>query len=90
MNHKYNLIIGSFSAANNVTGIINPINEITELLHKYKALSFWDYDIAGCYIDINMTNTNNPSLSKDAVFISPHKFLAGPGSPGICHLIYQC
>ena len=83
MQHKYNLLIGSFAAANNISGIINPIDETTELLHKYDALSFWDYDIAGSYLDINMTNTNNPMLSKDAVFISPHKFLAGPGSPGL-------
>ena len=83
MKYKYNLTIGSFSAANNITGILNPVDQITELLHKYKALSFWDYDVAGCYVEINMTNTNNPMLSKDAVFISPHKFLGGPGSPGI-------
>ena len=83
MKNKYNLLIGSFTAASNVSGIIAPIDEITLLLHKYGALSFWDYATAGPYLDINMTNKDNPMLSKDAVFISPHKYLAGPGTPGI-------
>lgn len=41
------LKIGSFSAASNVTGIITDVNSITVLLHKYGALSFWDYSAAG-------------------------------------------
>ena len=83
MKYKYNLLIGSFTAANNVNGIINPIDQTTQLLHKYGALSFWDYDACGYHLDINMTNTNHPMLSKDAIFLSPHKFLGGPGSPGM-------
>ena len=30
-----------------------------------------------------MTNKTNPKLSKDAVFISTHKYLGGPGAPGM-------
>ena len=88
MKHKYNLIIGSFTAASNVSGIIAPIDETTLLLHKYGALSFWDYATAGPYLDINMTNKDNPMLSKDAVFISTHKYLAGPGAPGMFINVY--
>ena len=40
------------------------------------------HSIKGPYLDINMTNKDNPMLSKDAVFISTHKYLAGPGAPG--------
>eukprot|EP01083_Nonionella_stella_P087241 242609_1 len=83
LKQKYNLLIGSFTAASNVSGIIAPVDECTELLHKYGALSFWDYATAGPYLDVNMTNKSNPMLSKDAVFISTHKYLAGPGAPGI-------
>jgi len=83
MKQTYNLVIGSFSAASNVSGIIAPIDDITQLLHKYGALSFWDFATAGPYLDINMTNEQNPLLSKDAVFISTHKFLSGVNSPGI-------
>ena len=71
-------------------GIIAPIDETTLLLHKYGALSFWDYATAGPYLDVNMTNKENPMLSKDAVFISPHKYLAGPGSPGMLTEIVMC
>ena len=74
-------LIGSFSAASNVTGIISPVDEITALLHQYGALAFWDYAAAAPYLEINM----NPGsgLEKDAIFISTHKFIGAPGSPGI-------
>eukprot|EP01084_Bolivina_argentea_P169111 293184_1 len=83
MKHKYNLLIGSFSAASNVSGIIAPVDECTLLLKRYNCLSFWDYATAGPYMNVNMTNKQNHMLSKDAIFISPHKYLGGPGSPGI-------
>jgi selenocysteine lyase/cysteine desulfurase len=74
-------LIGSFSAASNVTGIISPVDEITTLLHQHGALAFWDYAAAAPYMKIDM---NSPGLAyKDAVFISTHKFVGGPGTPGI-------
>jgi len=75
------LLIGSFSAASNVTGIISPIDEITSILHQHGALAFWDYAAAAPYMNINMNPGNN--LHKDAIFISTHKFIGGPGTPGI-------
>ncbi len=74
-------LIGSFSAASNVTGIISPVDEITLLLHQYGALSFLDYAAAAPYINIDMNAPNG--LHKDALFISTHKFIGAPGSPGI-------
>ncbi|KRP18491.1 MAG: aminotransferase [SAR92 bacterium BACL16 MAG-120619-bin48] len=73
------LLIGSFSAASNVTGIKSDVAAITALLKQYGALVFWDYAAAAPYMRIDM-NGENP---KDAVFISPHKFIGGPGTPGI-------
>ena len=75
------ILIGSFSAASNVTGIIAPVDEITALLHRYGALSFWDYAAAAPYLKMDM----NPGegLHKDAMFISTHKFIGAPGTPGI-------
>jgi selenocysteine lyase/cysteine desulfurase len=81
------LKIGSFSAASNVTGIITDVDAVATLLHRHGALSFWDYAAAGPYLDIEM----NPDVCgphghlayKDAVFISPHKFIGGPGTPGV-------
>ena len=79
------LKIGSFSAASNVTGIISNTCDIADLLHRHGALSFWDFAAAGPYVDIQMypTCADHPLAHKDAVFISPHKFVGGPGTPGV-------
>ena len=79
--HNKRPMIGSFSAASNVTGIISPVEEIHTLLKKYDALSFWDYAGAAPYINIDMNPKNG--LGKDAIFISTHKLIGGPGSPGV-------
>jgi selenocysteine lyase/cysteine desulfurase len=70
------LKIGSFSAASNVTGIITDVARASAVLHRHGALSCWDYAAAGPYLPIDMTG-------KDAVFLSPHKFIGGPGTPGV-------
>lgn len=75
------LKIGSFSAASNVTGIETDVPRIASLLHTHGALSFWDYAAAGPYLDIDMNPKGESAL--DAVFLSPHKFVGGPGTPGI-------
>ncbi len=81
------LKIGSFSAASNVTGIGSKTAEIAVLLHRFGALSFWDFAAAAPYVDINMnmrSECEHAALAyKDAIFLSPHKFIGGPGSPGI-------
>ena len=79
------LKIGSFSAASNVTGLKSDTNAISRLLHRYGALSFWDYAAAAPYVGIDVTGRvdEEGDSSKDAIFISPHKFIGGPGTPGI-------
>jgi selenocysteine lyase/cysteine desulfurase/CRP-like cAMP-binding protein len=81
------LKIGSFSAASNVTGILTDVEQVAILLHRHGALSFWDYAAAGPYIDIDMNpqgeGPDGHLAYKDAVFLSPHKFIGGPGTPGI-------
>jgi selenocysteine lyase/cysteine desulfurase len=78
------LIVGSFSAASNVTGIISPTHAISELLHRHGALSFWDFAASAPYVGIDMGTRADGSLDyKDAVFMSPHKLIGGPGSPGV-------
>jgi selenocysteine lyase/cysteine desulfurase len=76
------LKIGSFSAASNVTGIATDTRAIATLLHQHGALSFWDYAAAGPYVKIEM-NEDAALAYKDAVFISPHKFIGGPQTPGV-------
>ena len=82
------LKIGSFSAASNVTGIITDVVAIARLLHDHGARSFWDYAAAAPYVEIDMGERptdpgDDDAHWLDAVFISPHKLIGGPGTPGI-------
>ncbi|MGA8046715.1 MAG: aminotransferase class V-fold PLP-dependent enzyme [Dermatophilaceae bacterium] len=78
------LKIGSFSAASNVTGILSDTHAITRLLHAHGALAFWDFAAAGPYVDIEMNpRDGDPATAKDAIFLSPHKFVGGPSTPGV-------
>jgi selenocysteine lyase/cysteine desulfurase len=78
--------IGSFSAASNVTGLRSDVRRIASLLHRHDAIACFDYAACAPYVDIDMNPApagegDDPSI--DAIFISPHKFLGGPGSSGI-------
>ncbi|MFN8193447.1 MAG: aminotransferase class V-fold PLP-dependent enzyme [Nocardioidaceae bacterium] len=79
------LLIGSFSAASNVTGIVSDTYGIAALLHEHGALSFWDFAACAPYVDIEMLAppAGPASAFKDAIFLSPHKFIGGPGTPGV-------
>jgi len=80
------LLIGSFSAASNVTGIITDCDAVSSLLHRYGAYAFWDFAAAAPYVQMNMDGDAvdaGPEARKDAVFISPHKLIGGPGTPGL-------
>lgn len=83
--HKkvYQNLIGSFSAASNVTGVLTDTDKITTLLHSYDAYSFWDYATAAPYCEINMNASENAADQKDGIFLSVHKCMGGPGSPGV-------
>ncbi|WP_170383712.1 aminotransferase class V-fold PLP-dependent enzyme [Ruegeria atlantica] len=74
------LIIGSFSAASNVTGIITDPNPITRLLKAHGAVSVWDYAGGGPYLPMDM---GPEDARKDAIVVSPHKFPGGPGASGV-------
>lgn len=81
------LKIGSFSAASNVTGIGSDTRSISVLLHRHGALAFWDFAAAGPYVEIEMNGPHDGPdgelVYKDAIFLSPHKFIGGPGTPGV-------
>jgi selenocysteine lyase/cysteine desulfurase len=70
------LKVGSFSAASNVTGILTDVDAVARMLRTHGALACFDYAAAGPYEPIDMAG-------KDAVFLSPHKFAGGPGTPGV-------
>ncbi|XP_031503099.1 uncharacterized protein LOC116266137 [Nymphaea colorata] len=73
--------LGSFSACSNVTGICTDTRAIARVLHEHGAFACFDFASSGPYVDIEMKTGEIDGY--DAIFISPHKFLGGPGSPGI-------
>jgi selenocysteine lyase/cysteine desulfurase len=78
------LRIGSFSAASNVTGILSNADRVSILLHEHGALAFWDYAAAGPYVPIRVRESApGAGDGKDAIFLSPHKFIGGPQTPGV-------
>jgi len=78
------LLIGAFSAASNVTGILTDADRLAALLHRHGALSVWDYSAAAPYVPIRMASSApGAGDHKDAVFFSPHKFIGGPQTPGV-------
>jgi selenocysteine lyase/cysteine desulfurase len=78
------LRIGSFSAASNVTGILTDVRAVARLLHAHGALSFFDYAAAAPYVDIDLGRRDDRDGDHlDAVFLSPHKMIGGPGTPGV-------
>ena len=66
-----------------MTGIITDVDRASQVLRRHGALSCWDYATAGPYLPISMTG-------KDAVFLSPHKFVGGPGTPGVLVVKRTC
>ncbi|KAL7669408.1 hypothetical protein ACOME3_010065 [Neoechinorhynchus agilis] len=74
-------ILCAFTAASNVSGIIIDTKPISSLVHSYNGFIFWDYAASAPYVKIDM-NPSNHGYS-DAIFISGHKFIGGPGTPGI-------
>jgi selenocysteine lyase/cysteine desulfurase len=80
--HKSNKIV-SFSAGSNITGIIQNTSEISILSHKYGCIVSFDYAAVGPYVKIDLHKQDDSGDYIDAIFISPHKFFGGPGTPGI-------
>ena len=69
-------VFGSFAVASNVTGIINPVEEIYTIMKKYGATICLDAAASSPYMNVDCKYY-------DAMFLSPHKLLGGPGSCGL-------
>ena len=74
--NKSRQIIGAFSTASNVTGIVPPYVEISKLLRSYGAIVAFDSAASSPCLNVNSTLF-------DALFLSPHKLLGGPGTCGL-------
>ncbi|MEO8702708.1 MAG: aminotransferase class V-fold PLP-dependent enzyme [Kofleriaceae bacterium] len=77
------LKIGTFSAASNVTGVLNDTKELAAAMHAHGGMAFFDFAAAAPYIPIDLHPEDNPAFQKDAIFLSVHKFTGGPQSPGL-------
>ncbi|MED6180717.1 hypothetical protein PIB30_012868 [Stylosanthes scabra] len=80
--HSNRPLLGSFSACSNVTGINSDTRAITRLLHQYNAFACFDFAASGPYVEICMGREEGDDWY-DAVFLSPHKFVGGPDTPGV-------
>ena len=75
------LVIGTFSAASNVTGIVTDVKSVSKLLKSFGALSIWDYGCGAPYLPMSMKIGSLDAI--DAIVFSPHKFPGGPAASGI-------
>lgn len=75
--------IAAVSGGSNVTGIQPPYHEIARIMHQNKGLCFVDFACSGPYVEIDMHPEGDHLAKLDAIYFSPHKFLGGPGTPGI-------
>jgi len=74
--------IASVTACSNVTGIKTPYHEIAKIMHQNNGVCFVDFACCGPYVNINM-HPEDAEAYLDAIFLSPHKFLGGPGTSGV-------
>lgn len=74
-------VICSFSAASNITGEIADVEVLSRQVRAAGARMVWDYAGGGPYLPISMSPA--PGAEIDAVVISPHKFVGGPGASGV-------
>lgn len=83
--------IAAITACSNVTGIGTPVHAIAALMHAYGGHCFVDFAASAPYVSIDMhpsaSGGGDPDAGSggdlDAIYFSGHKFLGGPGTPGI-------
>lgn len=80
-------MIGCFSAASCITGVLADDVATTLLLHQFGALSIWDYTAAAPYVQMDMNphlpGVGETTVHKDAIIFAGHKFIGGVQSPGV-------
>jgi selenocysteine lyase/cysteine desulfurase len=74
------LKIAAVTACSNVTGIETPYREIARVMHACGGLCFVDFACSAPYVEIDM---HPVGADLDAIYFSGHKFLGGPGTPGV-------
>ncbi|MFH1468921.1 MAG: aminotransferase class V-fold PLP-dependent enzyme [Pseudomonadota bacterium] len=77
------LKIGTFSAASNVTGIVSDVDALARVMHEHGGCACFDYAAAAPYVDLDLHPGDDPARRRDAIFVSMHKFVGGPQTPGL-------
>ena len=77
-------MVGAFSAMSNVTGIVTDVKQVTRVLKSHGALIMCDYAGGAPYLPIEMGPGTDAEI--DAIVVSPHKFIGGPGASGVLML----
>jgi selenocysteine lyase/cysteine desulfurase len=80
-------IVGAFSAASNVTGIVTDVVAVTRALKAAGAIAVWDYAGGAPYLSIDLCPADDALI--DAVVMSPHKFVGGPQATGVLILRHE-
>ncbi|RMG54025.1 MAG: aminotransferase class V-fold PLP-dependent enzyme, partial [Bacteroidetes bacterium] len=83
--HRYRhrrLRIASVTACSNVSGIQTCYQQVARIMHQQGGYCFVDFACSAPYVPIDM-HPADPLEKLDAIYFSPHKFLGGPGSPGV-------
>src|SRR5258708_9292069 len=91
--------IAAITACSNVTGIETPYHDIASVMHESGVFCFVDFAFSAPYVSIDMHpeagsglpgDPGRPGDSRrlgdadlDAIYFSCHKFLGGPGTPGV-------
>lgn len=81
--------IAAITASSNVTGLETPYHEVARLMHRHGGWCFVDFACAAPYVSIDMhpaaqaDSGNGQGADLDAIYFSMHKFLGGPGTPGV-------
>ncbi|XP_008201968.1 uncharacterized protein LOC100123495 isoform X2 [Nasonia vitripennis] len=80
-------LVGYFSAASCITGVLADDVATTLLLRQHGALSIWDYTSAAPYVKMEMNphlpGVGETTVHKDAIIFAGHKFIGGAQSPGV-------
>jgi selenocysteine lyase/cysteine desulfurase len=74
--------IAAITACSNVTGIQTPYHEMAKLIHAQGGLCFVDFASSAPYVTMDM-HPGEADARLDAIYFSMHKFLGGPGTPGV-------
>ncbi len=79
-------LIGSFSAASNVTGVIIDMPAVARIMQRFGGKVFFDCAAYASHCALDMNPVDGDGLFGqeegaygDGIFLSPHKFVGGPG-----------